>query len=258
MIASLPMYDLPDCRDANDRYWFAIRDGLRGRGMAAPEALTREIPDYIGQWLRPDLVLSQTCGFPYRARLHGRVTLIGTPDFGLDGCPPGYYNSVFVVRAEDARDTVTAFRDARFAFNEALSQSGWAAPQNHGAALGFQFRPALQTGGHALSARAVLDGRADIAALDAMTWRLLQRNEPDMAGLRALARTEPTPCLPYISALGANHRDIFDALSAAIAGLTAADRETLGILRVYYIPPAAYLAVPTPAAPGESLHPALG
>ena len=27
----------------------------------------------------PDLVLAQTCGFPYRAKLHHHVTLTGTP-----------------------------------------------------------------------------------------------------------------------------------------------------------------------------------
>jgi hypothetical protein len=254
MIASLPMYDLPDCRQANDRYWAGIRDGLRGTGLAAPDAFTRGMPDFMAHWLRPDLVLSQTCGYPFRAVLAGKVTLIGTPDFGLDGCPPGYYQSVFVVRRDDARDGLMAFKDAGFAYNEAMSQSGWAAPQTYAAGLGFRFRPAVQTGGHALSARAVLEGRADIAALDAMTWRLLQRNDASMAGLRVEGRTEPTPGLPYIAALGAKHRVVFDAVAGAIAGLDTADRETLGIRRILYIPAAAYLAVPTPAPPDGVLR----
>lgn len=249
MIASLPMYDLPDCRAANDRYWGLIRDGLRGAGIAAPDTLSRGMPDFMAHWQRPDLVLSQTCGFPFRAVLQGRVTLIGTPDFGLEGCPPGYYQSVFVVRGDDARDGVMAFRDARFAYNEALSQSGWAAPQTHAAGLGFRFKLGVQTGGHALSACAVLEGRADIAAIDAMTWALLQRNDASMAGLRVVGRTEPTPCLPYIAALGAKHRLVFDAVAAAIAGVDAADRKTLGIKRILFIPAVAYLAVPTPAPP---------
>jgi ABC-type phosphate/phosphonate transport system substrate-binding protein len=249
VIASLPMYDLPDCRAANDRYWAGIRDALRKAGIQAPDTLSRGMPDFMAHWQRPDLVLSQTCGFPFRAVLQGRVTLIGTPDFGLEGCPPGYYQSVFVVRGDDARDGVMAFKDARFAYNEALSQSGWAAPQTHAAGLGFRFTPAVHTGGHALSALAVLEGRADIAAIDAATWRLLQRNDAAMAGLRVVGRTEPTPCLPYIAALGAKHRLVFDAVAAAIAGLDAVDRDTLGIKRILFIPAVAYLAVPTPAPP---------
>ena len=249
MIASLPMYDLPDCRAANDRFWAGIRDGLRAAGNQAPDALTRDPPDYVAHWQRPDLVLSQTCGFPFRAILQGKVALIGTPDFGLDGCPPGYYQSLFIVRSDDARDGLLAFKDARFAYNDAMSQSGWAAPQSHAAGLGFRFVATVKTGGHALSARAVLDGVADIAAVDAATWRLLQRNDATMAGLRVVGRTEPTPGLPYIAALGAKHRPVFDGVAAAIAGLDAADRETLGIKRILFIPAVAYLAVPTPAPP---------
>lgn len=249
MIASLPMYDFPDCGQANDRYWVGIRDALRQAGIGAPDALSRGMPDFMAHWMRPDLVLSQTCGYPFRAMLQGRVTLIGTPDFGLEGCPPGYYQSLFVVRRGDARDEVMAFCDAQFAYNDAMSQSGWAAPQTHAAGLGFRFKPAMQTGGHALSARAVLEGHADIAAIDAMTWALLKRNDAAMAGLRVVGRTEPTPCLPYIAALGAKHRLVFDAVAAAIAGLDAADRDTLGMKRILYIPAVAYLAVPTPAQP---------
>jgi ABC-type phosphate/phosphonate transport system substrate-binding protein len=112
----------------------------------------------------------------------------------------------------------------------------------------------VKTGGHALSANAVLEGRADIAALDAMTWALLQRNDADMAGLRVIARTDPTPCLPYIAALGVPHRPVFDAIATAIATLNSADRALLGLKRLLFIPAPAYLAVPTPASPDQFVH----
>ena len=256
MIASLPMYDAADCRLANDRYWALIRDGMHAAGLVAPDVLSREMPDFMAHWKRPDLVLSQTCGYPFRAVLHSKVTLIGTPDFGLEGCPPGYYQSLFVVRMRDTCSDVAAFKDARFAYNDAMSQSGWAAAQTHAAGLGFRFKPALQTGGHAMSARAVLDGVADIAALDAWTWELVQRNQSGMDRLRVLGGTEPTPCLPYIAALEVDHRRVFDALAGAIAALDASDRALLGIRRLLYIPAPAYLAVPTPAPPKAIAGPA--
>jgi len=93
MIASLGMYDRPETMAANDRLWALVRDGLRARGIAAPEALTRGAGAYWQAWEDPALVLSQTCGFPYRAKLHGKVTLVASPDYGLQGCPPGYYCS---------------------------------------------------------------------------------------------------------------------------------------------------------------------
>ena len=141
MIASLGMYDRPQAQAANNRLWALIRDGMRAAAMPAPDTLTCGADAYWPGWTSPDLILSQTCGFPYRSRLHGHVTLIGTPDYAVAGCPPGYYHSVYLARADDPRRALAEFDSAAFAFNEALSQSGWAAPQNHAAALGLILRP---------------------------------------------------------------------------------------------------------------------
>jgi len=244
MIASLPMYDLPALRGATDRYWQAIRARL-GEG---PKALTRG-GDLWAQWQDPDLVLSQTCGYPYRARLHGRVTLAGTPDYALPGCPPGHYRSIFVARGDDPRADLAGFDGARFAYNEALSQSGWAAPMIHVQRLGLGWGAVLETGGHRNSALAVAEGRADIAALDALTWVLLRRHEPFTAGLREVGATRPTPALPYICAQARDGVRLYEAIAAAIGDLGEADREALHLRGVIRIPAEAYLAVPTPPPP---------
>jgi ABC-type phosphate/phosphonate transport system substrate-binding protein len=251
MIASLGMYDLAPVQAANDRYWALIREGLVARGIEAPLALTRGEGAYWPAWQSADLLLSHTCGYPYRARLHGAVTLVGTPDFGQDGCPPGHYFSVFVTRKDDPRSDLAAFRTARFAYNEPLSQSGWAAPQNHAARNGLRFAPHLQTGGHALSMQAVAEGRADFAALDSVTWTLLQRHDPQADMVREIARTASTPGLPYITAKGRDPEPIFAAIAEAIAALSPADRDTLLLRGVVRIPAEAYLAVPNPPAPDQ-------
>ncbi len=251
MIAALGMYDRAETAPANDRLWALVRGSLRARGLQAPQELMRGAAAFWPAWEAPDLVLSQTCGYPFRAILHGRVMLIGTPDYGLPGCPPGHYNSVFVVRADDPRTGPADFRHARFAYNEALSQSGWAAPQNHAAELGFHFQPSLQSGGHRLSAMAVADGRADIAAMDALTFALCQRHDPFMGQLREIGRTVPTPALPYIAALGADHDASFAALAEAITALTPEDAQTLSLRGLVEIQSAAYLAVPSPPSPDQ-------
>ena len=112
MIASLPMYDRPDLAHQTAALWELIRDALRAEGVAAPDTLTPAPADLFQHWQVPDLVLSQTCGFPYRTRLHGHVTLIGTPDYGLEGCPPGHYRSVIVARGDDVRTDNTLVFDA--------------------------------------------------------------------------------------------------------------------------------------------------
>ncbi len=254
MIASLPMYDRPETAGANDRLWAGIRDRLRAAGVAAPDHLTRGAADLWPQWTSPDLRLSQTCGYPYRARLHGHVTLIGTPDFGVEDCPPGYYRSVFIARDTDPRSDLAAFDGAPFAYNDPMSQSGWAAPRTHADKIGLRLSPVLCTGGHRLSALAVAEGRADLAALDAVTWRLLQRWDPAGTGLRVVALTDPTPGLPYISALGAERDRLFSVIADAIADMSAEDGEATGIRALIAIPAERYLAVPTPAPPDRIEH----
>ena len=249
MIASLGMYDRAEAQPANDRFWALIRDGMRARGLAAPDSLTRGAGAYWDAWQSPDLILSQTCGFPYRAKLHGKVTLIGTPDFGVAGCKPGYYRSVLIARADDKRSTLAEFDGAALAFNEDLSQSGWAAPQNHAAKLGISLPPRLRSGGHLLSVKAVAERKAEIAALDAVTWGMITRWEPFAKMMKVVAMTDPTPGLPYIAAPGTDAAAMFTIIAAAIANLGPEDRETLCLKGLIRIPPASYLAVPTPPSP---------
>ncbi len=252
MIASLAMYDFGATMAANDRLWLLIRAGLQARGIAAPEALTRGEAAYWPAWEAPDLVLSQTCGYPFRAVLHGKVTYIGTPDYGVEGCPAGHYRSSLLVRADDPRQSLADFDGAPFAYNEALSQSGWAAPQTHAARLGIRLPPAGMTGGHRRSALAVAEGGADIAALDAVTHALMQDSEAELAArLRVIATTDPTPGLPLIAARGTDAAASFDAVAEAIAALPAADRATLHLRGLVRLPLAAYMAVPNPPAPEQ-------
>lgn len=249
MIAALGMYDRAEVQAVNDRLWRLIRDGMRARGIAAPATLTRGEMAYMPGWLSPDLVLAQTCGFPYRARLHGLVTLVGTPDYGVEGCPAGYYRSIFVARVDDGR-SLAEFDGTPLAYNDGLSQSGWAAPQNHAARLGLALPAGLHTGGHVASARAVAEGRADLAALDAVTWAMIGDWDAPMAqALRVVDRTDPTPGLPLIAGAGAQPGPIFDAVSFAIAELAPEDRAALHLKGLVKIPAETYLAVPTPPAP---------
>ncbi|MFN4130921.1 MAG: phosphate/phosphite/phosphonate ABC transporter substrate-binding protein [Paracoccaceae bacterium] len=251
MIASLGMYDRPETAAANDVLWALIRDGLTLRGLSAPDALTRGAAAYWPAWQSPDLLLSQTCGLPFRAQLHPRVTLIGTPDYGVEGCAPGYYRSVLIARLDDPRRTEADFSTARLAFNDPSSQSGWAAAQQHFSARGLTLRPTLQSGGHRASALAVADGQADFAAIDAVTWELLTRHEEFTRTLRVFAQTCPTPGLPLITAQAAQAEVLYETVALAIDALSDADRHTLNLRGLARIPARDYLSLPIPPAPAQ-------
>lgn len=245
MIASLMMYQRPELAAAHDRLWTGIRARLHSAGIDAPEALSQDAEEFF-VWRHPEMVLSQTCGMPYRLWLHDQVALVGTPDYGLEGCAPGYYRSALVVRADDPRDDLAAYRDARFAYNQTFSQSGFAAPYWHVQPMGVFFENRLHMGQHMASARAVAEGQADIAAIDAVTWRNAQTFEPFAQGLRVLDWTTPTPGLPLITALGRDTDAVFDAVQGAIAALSAEDASALGIKGLVRISKEAYLSVPNP------------
>lgn len=252
MIASLAMYDWPEVRDEHDRLWSLTRAALADKGVAAPEVLTRD-GSLWDIWESPALILGQTCGMPYRTRLYGQVELVGTPDYALPGAGPGQYYSELISRADEPGEAVD-FIDRTLAFNAPDSQSGWAAPQNQMARLGLRFRKTRQTGAHVESARAVAGGRADIAAIDAVTWRLIARHVPELAArLRVIGHTDPTPGLPLITAKGRDTAPIACAVAAAIAALSPADRAALGLVGLVTIPASAYLEVPTPPPPSQDV-----
>ena len=96
----------------------------------------------------------------------------------------------------------------------------------------------------------VADGQADIAALDVITWRDIQRYDPSVASrLRVLMQTSPTPGLPYITAKTQDPAPIRAAIQQAIKALDTEDRSTLGILGLVEIPKQDYLAIPIPPPP---------
>ncbi|MEE9428345.1 MAG: PhnD/SsuA/transferrin family substrate-binding protein [Paracoccaceae bacterium] len=243
MIASLGMYDRAETAISNDVFWECIRKNL-GYG---PENLDR-VSEVMQVWQSPDLLFSQTCGLPFRTILHDKVQLVGTPDYGFSGIAPGFYYSVFVVRKE-ASDVVEDFRDRVFACNEIGSQSGWAAPQNHAQTLGFGFENVTLTGGHLASAGAVANGLADIAAIDAQTWRMICKYRDYTGALKVIAKTQPTPGLPYITSLTQDAGAIFGVVKATIQNLNEETRRVLGITGIVSIDKSEYLRVPNPKAP---------
>ena len=126
--------------------------------------------------------------------------------------------------------------------NDPLSQSGWANLhpwlQDHGAVR--------VTGAHQASARAVRDGEADIAAIDAITWGFIRRWDRWSDALQVLDQTPPVPALPYIAPLDADLPAHRAALEAAIAGLSEADRVALNLHGIVPMVPGDYTALPLP------------
>lgn len=241
MIASLPMYMRSENQSAHENYWQTIRHYLIEHSIQAPETLSDV--ESLNHWLRSDLILSQTCGMPYRLHLHDQVQLVGTPDYGLQGCPPGYYYSVIIAHANDERSQLSDYHGAKFAVNDTISQSGYAAAINAAQPLGINLTDMMITGAHVASAKAVADKQAEFAAIDVVTWGNIKRYDSFSHKLKIITQTEPTPGLPYICGLDHDAVIIRHAVEQAINDLDPSDRQSLGITSLIDIPKSHYLNV---------------
>ena len=172
MIAGLPMYDRPELRTRIIGFGpQSVQLGFGPQSLSSPN-------DVTSFWQSDDLLFGQTCGMPYRTFLHDRVQLVGTPDYGIEGCPPGIIKRRIVHADSEIRE-FGDLAEKRIAYNEALSQSGWAAIIAEMEYADMRPCSGLQSHAHQL-ARAVSKKLADFAAIDAHTWALMCRYQTDL------------------------------------------------------------------------------
>ncbi len=200
MIASLPMYDWPEMHHIHDDFWRLLRNNLLARGIDAPQDLTHSNNE-DSYWLLPELLFSQTCGYPFSTFLSGKVRYLTTPVFDVAGCDNGYYSSALVVY-NDANIDANNMKGKKFAYNSNNSWSGYRTVITEFGRLEECFGSLIESEGHRNSARLVATGKADVAALDAVCWYLLQYYEPETANkLKVIFWTNMRPSLPFITSL---------------------------------------------------------
>lgn len=261
LVASLMMYDNPEAaRRANDALWASLRDRMRARGFEEPDALDRT-DSHESYWLKPDLGFAQTCGYPYVSELRGKVRLVATPAFNYPGGKGARRASYIVVREDDPARSVAEVAGYRAAINDWLSNSGMnllriaVAPH---AKDGRFFSEVLVTGGHIGSIAAIREGRADVAAVDSITWGIHARHAPEkIAGVRIIGETPMGPGLPYITRATASDAEIAalrESLAEVIADPQNAEAlETLGLVGIEVFSDADYAELEAFAAEAARL-----
>ena len=149
---ALPMY--LSKRQALLSLWDLLQTRLLHAGFDdLPETLDWP-QDYPAHWRDPQLLLSQTCGYPLTHALAGAVQLVGVFRYDAPGCDGIFCSSQLVARTEYASRSLADFRGLRVAFNSDDSQSGYNALRAAVAPMaqrGRFFAEALSTGGHAAS-----------------------------------------------------------------------------------------------------------
>ncbi len=228
LIASLGMYDHPAQQSANDTLWAAIAHRLREQGVEdVPHHLDRT-RDVRAIWHDSRLLLGQACGYPLAVDTTLALRVVALPVYDVPGCDGATHTSLLVVRADDERQSLDAFRGTRAAINDGQSNTGMnlfratlapiAGSSSHG--TGF-FREMVETGSHRASIVAVGTGDADVAAIDCVTYAAIERFEPDLtAQVRIIERSPVSPTLPFVTAASTSAETVI-ALDLALRRVMA-------------------------------------
>ena len=124
MVASLPMYDLSELREAHDALWRALRQRLAAVGIARAPAILLRGGAGEEAWTDPRVLLTQVCGFPLASGLRGQVRVVATPAYRARGCRGPYHRSAVVVRRSDPATVLADARAYRVAVNAPDSNTG--------------------------------------------------------------------------------------------------------------------------------------
>jgi len=219
-VFSLPMYDWPQVRAATDAWARGIAKHLRGHGFAeAPLEIIRQ-GEYQELWNAPDLLLSQSCGYPLTHQYEKTLMPVITPHYSVEGCSGPAFSSFVFVRAADNISSLLELRGRTCVYNDRISMSGMLALKllfAPYAARGNFFGCAVESGSHVKSLEAVQRGIADVCSIDAICIGLARRYRPELlSGLAEIARSPLVPGLPYVTSAACSS-DELDRLRRALA-----------------------------------------
>ncbi|MRX10592.1 PhnD/SsuA/transferrin family substrate-binding protein [Pseudoduganella sp. FT25W] len=197
---ALPMYNVSP---RVQREYEAFLARLLTEADVREEVELLPAPDLPALWQRDDVLLTQTCGYPYMKSLRGTMTLLATPCFDFPGCKGSDYSSAIVTRADSGVNSLADAQGMIAAANDAQSNSGMNVLRHAVSLLargGRFFDQVKWTGSHAASLRLVRDGEADIAAIDCVTYGYLKEEQPEsVRGTKILQYSAQTPGLPLVA-----------------------------------------------------------
>lgn len=204
-LVSLPMYNLPEMREANARFWQALRGVLLEAGLRdLPEELIFERGP-VPPRLEAGLLFSQTCGYPLETVFKGQAIRLGAPIYDAPGCDGPTHRAYFLVRADSAAQSLADLRGGVFLLNSPVSNSGMNLPRRALAEIAGGrpfFHRVIETGGHPASLDRLLRGEGDVASIDCVTYAFWRHYRPQSAAqVRIVAETPVSPAIPFVTSV---------------------------------------------------------
>lgn len=212
----MAMYPFVELRHSYDRLWSAVAR----RVDWAPHPLDWQMP-LREQWQHPDLVISQTCGWPLVTEIAESVQVVGAFSMTIPEASGAHYRTTLVAAAPAP---VASFAGATAAINGCDSLSGWVSLVTAIHGPGGRWSGGLVvTGAHLDSLAAVLSGGADIASIDSISLAHIRRFSPELVdGLVVVGHGPLVPSLPLITGAATTAAKVTE-LRTALASAVAAE-----------------------------------
>jgi ABC-type phosphate/phosphonate transport system substrate-binding protein len=246
--AGLPMYNLPEMRPVNARFWEALRGLLLEAGLDdVPKTLVFERGP-VPPRLEPEMLFSQTCGYPLETVFKGQAIRLGAPVYDAPGCDGPTHCAFFVVPRESAAHSLADLKGSAWLLNSKVSNSGMNLPRRAVAEIAGGrpfFGKITETGGHPASLDRLLRGEGDAASIDCVTYAFWRHYRPEAAErVRIIGRTPPSPAIPFVTSVATPAATV-DILRAALRSVAsepryAAVRAGLMLAGIEDVPDAAY------------------
>jgi len=164
----------------------------------------------------PSLILSQCCGPDLFQDYASNIVPFAAPVISAYEVAPGYYFS-HIVKKESAELSFS-----RVVINNKTSHSGCTAVKLWLSARGIKNYSVYESGSHRNSVRELQEGRADVAAIDALSWRYI-----DTRGIQILDNSEAALAPPFIA--GADSTIPLDMLRPMLGNALKQYGSALGI-----------------------------
>lgn len=201
--ASFPMYNIPEIRAAQSALWKGIATHLKSEGVEeVPDDLAHDCP-LAALLSDKNMLISQCCGYDIVQRYRETLVLVAAPIFDVAECSGHEYSSLIVVAEGSPYQDVLDMRGSIAAANGPESHSGMSSLRHLVAPKslnGSFFGSVIYSGGHVQSLHLIQSGKADVAAIDSVTYTLLERYRPSATeSIRKLGRTFFAPAPPYVT-----------------------------------------------------------
>lgn len=204
-IVDFPWYDFENVEPHLNKFWSVFRQKLLDAGFEEhllPKNPCREI-HFSEQWSAPNLLISQACGFDVVTTYKDQLQIIAAPSYTIDGLKKGNYFSYLVTSEDSPALDLSYFMGKKLAINSHHSHSGMnifrcvlkSEMEN------FNFAENLIiSGAHIRSLQLIKQKKADLAAIDGVTYHLLEKHDPEkLKGTKVIRKTPAVTSCPYIT-----------------------------------------------------------